>query len=59
MDEKIEIVKYAIQNLIHKAEQKYNDEENVSVIGKQAFTIFKPCLINHIKYTSSRKSQKQ
>ena len=39
MDEKIEIVKYSIQNSIHKAEQKYKEEDNVSVIGEQAFTI--------------------
>ena len=36
---KIEIVKYAIQNIIHKADQKYKEEDNVSVIGKQAFMI--------------------
>ena len=39
----IEIVKYTIQNSIHKAEQKYKEEDNVPVIGKQAFTI-----INHV-----------
>ena len=44
MEVKIEIVKYAIQNLIHKAEQKYKEKRQyVSVIEKQSFTI-----ISHI-----------